>query len=511
MTPAGATPPGEGTRPRTSTSFGGALKWSAVMNVGRQATTLAVTFVLARQLGPTTFGAVALGTVYIALIQMLLQQGMVAALIHRDRLDDDHVDTAFWMVLATSVALTAASVGLASWWAGVNDSPVLRTVVLGLTPLVVMRGLAVVPDALLRRDLAFRTLAVRTNSSVLVGGVVGIGGAFAGWGFWALVAQQLTTAGIELVVLWGGCEWRPRLRFSRRSLRELAAFSVPSTAASLGVFAEGRADAVIVGLYFGPAAVGLYRLAARLVNMAVQSIVGTFRAISLPELARHQRDRDALRDRLLSIVRLSAGSAIVPLASLAAAAPSLMDVLGPEWRPAAGALAVLAVAGAARTVGDLGGPLLQAVGRPRVLAGLAWTRAALTSLTLVAAGALGRGLDDDRQLILLAVATAALHAGPYLALNTWVLRTHGGVPPARIAGVLGVVTVVGVSTYAAGTIADHVLAPAPAPLRLVLVAGAAATTGACFVGALDAPMRRSVAAALPIGRLRRRWAPSPSA
>lgn len=495
---------------RTAASFGGALKWSAVMNGGRQATTLLVTFVLARELGPETYGVVALGMIYVAFIQMLLQQGMAAALIHRESLSDEHVDTAFWMVIATSAVLTVASVGLAGWWADLNNTPVLQDVILGLTPLVMLRGLVVVPDGLLRRDMAFKPLAVRTNSSVIIGGVIGVTGALLGWGVWALVAQQVATAVVELVVVWAAVPWRPGVRVSRASARELVGFSVPSAAASLGVFVEARSDALIVGLYFGPAAVGLYRFAARLVDTVTQSIVGTFQAVSLPELARYQHDPEKLGDRLMAIVRLNSGLTILPLAALAAAGPPVMEILGEEWLPAVTALSILTIAGSARTIGNLSGPVLQAVGKPRSLAFLAWIGAVTTTVMLVGAGWLGRDLDEQDQLTLLAATTAFLYSGPYLALNLWVVSRHVTIKRRELARSLGVVIVGGANAYAAGAVVERISVGAPALVRLGLVGGAAMGAGLLFSSALDpalrAPLQRLAGSRRLRGRVAKRTA-----
>ena len=66
-------------------------------------------------------------------------------------------------------------------------------------------------------------------------------------------------------------------------------FSIPNFTAQLGLFAGGQADSVILGVLFGPLAVGLYRVAERLVNSLVTVAMASIQAVSLSEFSRLQQ------------------------------------------------------------------------------------------------------------------------------------------------------------------------------------------------------------------------------
>ena len=70
------------------------------MNWGQRGLATAFTFVLAAMLGPHDFGLMAMGLAFVALIQVVLEQGISTAIIQRDKLDDEHLDSAFWLNLA---------------------------------------------------------------------------------------------------------------------------------------------------------------------------------------------------------------------------------------------------------------------------------------------------------------------------------------------------------------------------------------------------------------------------
>ena len=107
-------------------SFGHALKWAMVMNSGTRGIATAVTFLLAALLGPADFGLVAVALIYIAFVRMLLEQGFITAIIQREQLDPEHLDSAFWLNVAWCLILACVSFLTAGWWADVNNMPRAR-------------------------------------------------------------------------------------------------------------------------------------------------------------------------------------------------------------------------------------------------------------------------------------------------------------------------------------------------------------------------------------------------
>lgn len=349
-----------------------ATAWSYGQNLGRMAITTGLTLVLAVFLGPETFGVMSLALAFTGLIEMLQRQGLVPAIVARKNLSGADADTAFWLVTGVGLALTVGGVLVAPLWAGLNGLPTLADVVRVLALGIPVTSLVVVQEAVLRRQLAFKQLAIRTWVSAGAGGAVGVAGAFAGWGVWALVAQQLATVLVAAVVLWSVAGWRPRARFDRASARDLWSYSVRSTGASLAVFLGGRVDLLLAGPLFGPVVVGLYRMANRVTTLVVDVSARSIQAVSLPALAELQDDRAAFRDRLLRMQRQTTMVCVPALAVAAGVAGHIEGILGPGWVGTADALRVLAVGQVATSLTLLVGPALQAVGRPGVTAAVSW-------------------------------------------------------------------------------------------------------------------------------------------
>ena len=375
----------------------GALAWSFVMNGGRQFLSTLLVFVLAGLLGPEDFGVVAIAMVYISFVTMLLEQGMSVAIVQRDELRNDHLDTAFWMILAASAVLMSGSIALADWWGELNSAPELGLVITVLSVTVPITGLSVVQRALLQRDLDMRSLALRTNASVAFGGVVGIGLAVSGYGVWALVAQRVGTSASALLLLWGISRWRPRFDVTRSAAGDLIGFSVATLVGRLGVFASNRSDALLMGLFFGPAAVGLYRLAERLMRVWVSLASRSIQFVALPEFSRLQDELGKLRASVLGRLRTSATFSFPPLAVVAAGSHEVTRLLGAQWEPAAAPLTLLCGSGMVLSLTQIVAPLLQALGRPQALAMLIWATAVPFTAAFLAAGLYLEGADAAAQ------------------------------------------------------------------------------------------------------------------
>jgi PST family polysaccharide transporter len=369
------------------------------MNWGEQLVSAVLSFVLAALLGPSDFGLVAIAMVYILFIHMFLDQGLVAAIIQRKDLEKDHLDSAFWLVQGVCFVLIMIALALSGWWARINQQPKLASIIFWLSITIPIESLAVVQKAVLQREMDFRSLSIRTNLSVVLGGLTGLAMALMKFGVWSLVGQQIVTSASALAMLWSLSHWRPGFRFSYTKLKDLFHFSMANFAAKLGVFTNGQVDIILIGMFFGPVPVGLYRFAAKAMNTFFKVSQSSILNVSLPEFSRWQDDPVRLRESVLRCIRLSGVLTIPALAGLAGTSDLVMSLVGSKWIDAGGGLKVLCILGMFDGFAQFAGPLLQAVNRPKLLAGLAWLQTALNAALLFTAAMLLRGAVDRRIVI----------------------------------------------------------------------------------------------------------------
>jgi PST family polysaccharide transporter len=341
------------------------ITWTFLRSVSSRLVGSAVFIVLARMLEPADFGTVALASVFVVLISVLVESGFAEALIQRDQVTPKDLNTAFWVNNAIGIALATVLIVFADVIAEPLGQPQLAPVLRVLSAVFIFAALASVPQAILRRELAFRAIAVRGVAATLAGGAVGIAMAIAGAGVWSLVGQMVANAAVGTVILWAMCSWRPGRSVSSSSLRELLRFSGKILGERLALFASRRSDDLLIGLVLGPVALGLYTVAYRILLILTETIIWTIEGVAFPMLSRLQNDRARRTRAFCSLTRLCAAVTVPVFLALVVLAPELTQVaFGPRWLAAIPLMQALALVGIPHAAVYCNKAALNAAGRP---------------------------------------------------------------------------------------------------------------------------------------------------
>ena len=388
--------------------------WSAAANWGYQLTTLAVFAMLSRLLTPEAFGLVALASVFTAFTKLIAEQGLADALVQRAELEPEHFDTAFWLSMGVGAVLAAGLAGSSWLIADIVNEPDVAPVLMWLSVIMLFTGLSSVQRAILTRDLRFASLAMRTLTSVVVGGVVGVATAAAGFGVWSLVAQLLTIEIVGTIALWTASDWRPRFRFSRSHLRDLFSFGANVVGYRILRFTNTRIDNLMVGSFLGATALGFYVVAYRLLDLLINLTTSIIGSVAFPVLSRIQDDRPRVQNAYYKSIRVTSVMAFPLFAGLIAVAPEATRlVFGSQWDESVPVMRVLAVAGLLQSILFVNNIVMKSLGKP------AWRLVVMgiTALLLV----LSFSVAVRSGIVAVAVAFAAV---TYLMAPAWLYGAH---------------------------------------------------------------------------------------
>lgn len=343
-------------------------RWTALQFGASRLATFLVFLVLARLLTPEDFGIVALATVFVTLLQLLVEGGFSQALIQRANLEPGHVDTVFWTCVVTGVVLAGGLALAAGPIAALYGEPLLADIIPVLAVGLLVSALGSTQSAQLRRALRFGPLAARAIISNIVAGTTGIVLAVAGAGVWALVAQYLVLNVMQTALLWIVAVSRPGLRVSRRHFADVFGFSRNSLGNSLLQFANNRSDDFFVGAFLGAGPLGFYTVGHRLLTTLNDVINQALLGVAFPVFARVQHDASRLRNAYCTVLKIGAVLALPGSLFFTVAATEVVEVVfGTRWLPAAPVMAVLAIAGALQTSISITDSCLNACGRPQVV------------------------------------------------------------------------------------------------------------------------------------------------
>lgn len=452
-----------------------ATLWSAGERTANRLATLGLFVVLGRLLAPEDFGLVALAGIFTGFMGIFVDQGFSKAVVQRQHLGQRQLDTAFWTAVATGSALMLAGVAVAPLVARLLGQPALTPIVRCLSVGFLLSSLTTTQQALLQREFAFRSLAIRRLSATLAGGVVGITLAAGGAGVWSLVAQTLTRSLVGLVVLWVASSWRPGLAVSRDDFAELFGFGVNVVGIEFLGFLTREGDNLLVGAVLGPIALGYYTMAYRVLLVMNEVFMGTINQVATPTFSRLQDDLPATRRAFYAAIRLSQAVALPAFVGVAVLAPEIITVLfGARWAPSVPVLQTLALVGVVQSSTHFDRGVLYAAGRT----GLEFR------ITLIATiGNLLAFAVAVRWGIVAVAAALAVRNFVFWPIRIWALNRVAGIRPLpyllQWAKPVAVSSVMGAALVALRAVLGDTLAT---PLPLILTILAAATV---YVAALS--------------------------
>ena len=341
------------------------VMWSAAEKWSAQLASTLIFFLLARLLEAKSFGLIALANVFLSLMQILLDQGFAQAIVQREKLEPEHLDTAFWTSVLMGICFVLATLFGAHWVSRIYQEPNLTPITQLMSFSFLFAGLSSVQSAILQRHMQFKAFAVRSLVATIACGIVGIGAALSGLGVWSLVIKELVFGSTASLLLWLQSDWRPGLRFSVKHFRELFSFGINIIGFNCLNFLNQHSDDMLIGYFLGSVALGYYTIAYRLLMIMSQLFTNITTQVSLPTFSRIQHQPEKLRGMYYKITQATSLASVPVFITLAVLAPDLVQFFfGEQWMPSVPAMRVLALAGTLQTVYAFNGTVLLAMNKP---------------------------------------------------------------------------------------------------------------------------------------------------
>lgn len=258
---------------------------------------------LARLLNPTDFGLVAMVAVFTGLIQSLVDGGLSMATIQRKDITHQQVSNLFWINTALGLLLCLFSILIAPVIAALYGEPQLTGIMIALSITFLMSGISVQHDALLRRQMRFKAIAVIDILSVAGGIGAGVAAAVYGLGYWALVVLSVATATIQMCSRWLALSWWPSFIARGTGIRPLVSFGLNLTGADFVGYFVSNATPFFVGFIGGAQVAGIFNRAQTLTSMPSRQLMPPVIKVLQPTLSRVADDPIKLRRVITGSVR----------------------------------------------------------------------------------------------------------------------------------------------------------------------------------------------------------------
>ena len=383
----------------------GAL-WSLVAQV----TSVVTTTVLARHLSPRDIGLVAAAMVVIGLFEVIASVGLAATVVQQRVTDQRSLATLFWASAGLGALVAGFASATAPLTAGVLDEPDVAGLVVAISLVSGIGFLRAVPNAVLHRDLRYRTAYGISSAAAVVTAAVTIALAIlTDQGPAVIVIGRLCGVLLETVADFAAAHWRPAAAFDTAFLRRNTRFSLGVWAAQVSTYGSKNFDYWAVGRTAGAAALGLYYIAFVLPNILRQRVTWVVQTVLFPLLSRVHDDRRRLADGYTEAVAFLSFVSFPVLLGLAAISAPVVEVFfGDRWSGAARTMSILAVAASLEAPFAAAPTVVMARGRPALAAVATGARLLVFVPALLLAVTFSDGLAPVAGAVLLSAAMSSV-------------------------------------------------------------------------------------------------------
>ncbi|MCA0921699.1 oligosaccharide flippase family protein [Pseudooceanicola nanhaiensis] len=420
----------KGSAPSRRKGLIGSGVMTALERVISQACQLAIFIIAARLLSPAEFGAFALVSAIAIILLRVAEVGWAPYIMSWS--GDSRVPRQV-LALAILAGLVVGAAGVAIGYA------------LPLAGLAVETGhlfslfsfwvfLATISSAqkgVMIWESKLKASAICEITGELAGLVVAVTALLQGAGLFSLAFGRLAYQSTHLALSFVFTRMAPSLGMPKAERRDLWAFSARMFTSRLIINVRLYVATFIIGGFLGPAAVGYYRAAERLVG-AVGEIVSVPTQVLAWNLFRQARDAHdgttaGFQSAANIFFKILAAIALPVFMWVAVMAGDIVHgLLGEEWLPALHVVAILSAARAIALVGVVTEPVLTIAGE---VGRLPWLTARLMIVTV----ALTLGAATTGGLLAVAWAQVAI-AAITLVITLPMLRRYAGIDGLEVAG-----------------------------------------------------------------------------
>ena len=282
-----------------------AIVWDLLGRFLTQGSSFVLTIILARLLAPEEFGVVAMAMAFITISNVFVDFGFSSALIQNQENTSLTYSSVFYFNVFAGLTITIIIFLLAPSIGDFYGNESIVNLVRWLSLVFLFNSFNRVQNAILSKELNFKSLSMRLLVASILGGIGGVILAYNNYGVYSLVFQTLSTAFFSTILLWSTSKWTPDLKFSFNEVQKLFGFSSYAFFERLINNIFMRLDVLLIGKIFTPLSVGFYTRASSLKDQVTKysstSITRVFYPV-LSSLQSNDQEFQRIYFRLISVI-----------------------------------------------------------------------------------------------------------------------------------------------------------------------------------------------------------------
>ena len=322
--------------------------------------------ILSRLLQPREFGVMGMITVVIGFGRAFADMGISNAIIYKQDSTEEELSSLYWFNLVIGILLFLVLFFMEPFVEWYYNEPAIKTPYFMCTFIFLLLTPGQQFQALLQKNMEFKTLSGIEMVSSLLGSLTSIVLAFLQYGVLALVMGQIIVVGSRsIMLLWTfRNRWFPGLNFRYGALKEYLNFGLFQMGERMLNYFASNVDYLIIGRVLGAVPLGYYTLAYRVIFFPIQRINPVITRVAFPMFSKVQNDNETLRKGYKRILQLLS-MVVFPflIGAMVIGKPFILIVFGEKWLPSVLLIQIMAVAGCMRTLSNPSGSVILAKGR----------------------------------------------------------------------------------------------------------------------------------------------------
>jgi teichuronic acid exporter len=320
--------------------------WSFISIFSNQGLGLIFHILIARIVLPSDFGLLGMLAIFISFSNLISSSGLPTAIVQKKDLSEKDKSSVFYFNVFVAVfcylILFLSAPIISEFFREPRLTDIAR--VYGLT--VLIYSFSMVQGAILEKEINFKKIAIIKTASMILGGFVGLFLAYKGFGVWSLVYKLLFASLINVVLLWGFSDWKPKLMFCFSSIKSLLGYSSKLLASGVLHTIYMNIISVIIGRYYSASELGYYSQAKRINQLPSQNLSDSVGVVMFPAFSSIQGDDERMKQVLRKVLKATVWIIFPVVLFIGAVSESLIKiVLTEKWLPMTPYLQIICIGG----------------------------------------------------------------------------------------------------------------------------------------------------------------------
>lgn len=349
------------------------FQWSLISTAFTSIAGILYFGIASRFLEPSDFGIFSLSLIFLGFIDFFSGAGASAVIIQDKKLSQLQYSTFFWLNLVLGLGWAIILFFFSSIIADYFKNEDLNIIVQIISVTAFFQSISLLHNNILRREILVSKLEKIDMVGSFIQMALGISLAVGGFAFLSLpLAYAVSKIFIAIANIWVG-----RLYFWPSTLFHLPSIKPQLSLGSFQIlekifnYIRSNADKFFIGKFLGTDSLGWYSLAQKIIDLPLSKINPGLNKILFPYFSKLQFRPLVISNIYMNVIALIISLVVPVLLFVLFFAPTLVSMLfGHGYEPVVPVLQLLSILGLLRSISNIGGNILNALGKFKV--GFIW-------------------------------------------------------------------------------------------------------------------------------------------